>query len=52
MDSSALAAATTLFEERSSALEAELDYSVIPIQKLVRVQLGSALLAAEYAAGR
>jgi len=25
---------------------------VIPIQKLVRVQLGSALLAADYAAGR
>jgi hypothetical protein len=49
---SALAAATALFEERSSALEAELDYSVIPIQKLVRVQLGSALLAAEYAAQR
>jgi hypothetical protein len=49
---SALAAATTAFEERSSALEAELDYTVIPIRKLVRVQLGSALLAAEYAARR
>ena len=49
---SALAAATAFFEERSSALEADLDYSVIPIQKLVCVQLGSALLAAEYAAGR
>ena len=49
---SALEAATTWFEKRSSALEADLDYSVIPIQKLVRVQLGSALAAAEYAAGR
>jgi hypothetical protein len=48
----ALEAATTWFEARSSALEADLDYSVIPIQKLVRVQLGSALAAAEYAAGR
>jgi hypothetical protein len=48
----ALAKARSLFEERSSVLEAELDYSVIPIQKLVRVQLGSALLAAAYAAGR
>jgi len=25
---------------------------VVPIQKLLRVQLGSALLAADYAAGR
>jgi hypothetical protein len=49
---SALAAATALFEQRSSALETDLDYSVIPIQKLVRVQLGSALVAAEYAARR
>jgi hypothetical protein len=48
----ALNKAEAHFEERSSKLEAELDYSVIPIQKLVRVQLGSALLAAEYAAGR
>jgi hypothetical protein len=48
----ALEAATEWFQERSSALEADLDYSVIPIQKLVRVQLGSALVAAEYAAGR
>jgi hypothetical protein len=38
------------FEARSAELEAALDYSVIPIQKLVRVQLGSALLAAGYAA--
>jgi hypothetical protein len=49
---SALATAKSHFEARSNALEAELDYSVIPIQKLVRVQLGSALVAAEYAAGR
>jgi hypothetical protein len=49
---SALAAATDLFAQRSSELEADLDYSVIPIQKLVRVQLGSALVAAEYAAQR
>jgi hypothetical protein len=48
----ALASARTWFEERGSALEADLDYSVIPIQKLVRVQLGSALVAAEHAAGR
>jgi hypothetical protein len=48
----ALAKARSLFEERSSVLEAELEYSIIPIQKLVRVQLGSALLAAQYAAGR
>jgi len=40
------------FKARSTALEAELDYTVVPIQKLVRVQLGSALLAADYAAGR
>jgi len=37
---------------RAADLEAELDYTVVPIQKLVRVQLGSALLAADYAAGR
>jgi GNAT superfamily N-acetyltransferase len=41
-----------LREARAADLEAELDYTVIPIQKLVRVQLGSALLAADYAAGR
>jgi len=49
---SALEAATNWFQERSSTLEADLDYSVIPIQKLVRVQLGCALVAAEHAAGR
>ena len=50
--SSAREEARAAFEARSTALEAELDYTVVPIQKLVRVQLGSALLAADYAAGR
>jgi hypothetical protein len=50
--SSARQAAKAAFEARSAELEAELDYTVIPIRKLVRVQLGSALLAADYAAGR
>jgi len=50
--SSARAAVQAAFEARAADLEAELDYAVIPIQKLVRVQLGSALLAADYAAGR
>ena len=45
-------AAKAAFEARNADLESELDYAVIPIQKLVRVQLGSALLAADYAAGR
>jgi hypothetical protein len=49
--SSAREAAKADFDARSAALEAELDYTVVPIQKLVRVQLGSALLAADYAAG-
>jgi hypothetical protein len=40
------------FEERAADLEAELDYTVVPIQKWVRVQLGSALLAADHAARR
>jgi hypothetical protein len=40
------------FEERAADLEAELDYTVVPIQKLVRVQLGSALLSADHAARR
>ena len=38
------------FDKRAAALEAEIDYNVIPIQKLVRVQLGSGLLAAHYTA--
>jgi hypothetical protein len=50
--SSARKVAKATFEARSADLEAELDYTVVPIQKLVRVQLGSALLAADYAAGR
>ena len=50
--SSTREAALAAFEARSTELAAELDYVVIPIQKLVRVQLGSALLAADYAAGR
>ncbi len=49
--SSAREAAKADFDARSAALEAELDYTVVPIQKLVRVQLGSALLAADYTAG-
>jgi hypothetical protein len=40
------------FDQYTDELAQELDYVVIPIQKLVRVQLGSALLAADYAAGR
>ncbi|MDH4136266.1 MAG: hypothetical protein OEW09_06050, partial [Anaerolineae bacterium] len=50
--SSAREAARATFEARAADLEAELDYTVVPIQKLVRVQLGSALLAADYAAER
>jgi len=50
--SSTREAASAAFEARAADLEAELDYTVVPIQKLVRVQLGSALLAADYAAGR
>ena len=50
--SAAREATKVVFEARAADLEAELDYAVIPIQKLVRVQLGSALLAADYAAGR
>ncbi len=38
------------FDKHAAALEAEIDYNVIPIQKLVRVQLGSGLLAAHYTA--
>jgi hypothetical protein len=44
--------AHSALEERSTKLATELDYSVIPIQKLVRVQLGSALLVADYAKQR
>jgi hypothetical protein len=44
--------ASELFEARSADLEAKLNYTVVPIQKLVRLQLGSGLLAADYAARR
>jgi hypothetical protein len=40
------------FERLAEELEAELEYTVVPIRKLVGVQLGSALLAAAYAARR
>jgi hypothetical protein len=40
------------FDELAAALEAETDYSVIPVRKLVRVQLGSGLLAANYVANQ
>ena len=50
--SSAREAAEAAFDAHSTALQAELDYTVVPIQRLVRVQLGSALLAADYADGR
>jgi hypothetical protein len=49
---SARETAKATFEARAADLEAELDYTVVPIQKLVRVQLGSALLAADHAAKR
>jgi len=50
--SSAREAAEVVFETHSADLTAELEYTIIPIQKLVRVQLGSGLLAASYAAER
>ncbi len=49
---STLENARDAFETFSVELDAKLDYDVIPIQKLVRVQLGSALLAAGHAAER
>ncbi len=42
----ALQATQKWFDEESSALEKELAYDVVPIQKLVRVQLGAGLLYA------
>jgi hypothetical protein len=39
------------FTRRVQEFEAEIDYEVIPIQKLVRIQLGSALIAAKYIVG-
>ncbi len=44
----ALQATQKWFEEESSALENELEYDVVPIQKLVRVQLGAGLLYASF----
>ncbi len=46
---SAREAAEAAFTARNAELDMQLKYSVIPIQKLVRVQLGSALLAADFA---
>ncbi len=40
------------FDTLAAELEKEVEYTPIPIQKLVRVQLGSGLLAAAYAAER
>ncbi len=42
--------AVSAFEAINEELDSLLDYSVVPIKKLVAVQLGSALLAANYAA--
>lgn len=50
--SAALKQAETAFGKLQDELESELEYSVVPIRKLVSVQLGSALLAASYAAAR
>jgi hypothetical protein len=47
---SARETALAAFEARSASLIPDLAYAVIPIQKLVRVQLGSALLAAGHVA--
>ena len=44
--------AIAAFDQVAAELETELEYSVVPIRKLVGVQLGSALLAAAYAARR
>ncbi len=44
--------AIATFDQVAADLESEIEYSVVPIRKLVGVQLGSALLAADYAARR
>ena len=44
----ALAAASSLHAELAAELEAEMHYSVIPIRKLVRIQLECGLQVAEY----
>jgi hypothetical protein len=43
--------AIAAFDQVAADLESELEYTVVPIRKLVGVQLGSALLAAAYAPG-
>jgi hypothetical protein len=47
----ALDAGRKLFESEAAYLENNIDYSVIPIKKLVQVQLGSALLALQHHKG-
>ncbi|MCJ7625417.1 MAG: hypothetical protein MUO76_18110 [Anaerolineaceae bacterium] len=49
---SALETAIKTFEKEAAELENEMRYDVIPIKKLVSVQLGSALLASEVAASQ
>lgn len=44
--------AIAIFDQVAADLESELEYSVVPIRKLVSVQLGSALLGATYAGTR
>jgi hypothetical protein len=44
--------AITAFDQLAAELETEIEYSIVPIRKLVGVQLGSALLAAAHAARR
>ncbi|MDX1414718.1 MAG: M14 family zinc carboxypeptidase [Candidatus Promineifilaceae bacterium] len=50
--SAALSRAEVAFGQICAEIDSELEYHVVPIRKLVNVQLGSALLAARYAAGR
>lgn len=50
--SQALEAMQAEFEREAAALENEIDYDVVPIQKLVRVQLGAGLLFADYVGKR
>jgi hypothetical protein len=47
-----LKAARETFNAWSDKLENALDYRVVPIRKLVAVQLGAALATAEYLAGQ
>ncbi len=47
----ALAEARASFERRASALDADLDVRAVPIRKLVAVQLGAVLAAAQELAG-